>query len=142
MGMVKYNYENTTGLAIGVSMQVQKLCDVLQELPEIRELQITYSGQSHESAGLMPYIMEPFRVLKNTKAVTFVGFDSFEPRYSNQLLDHLSNAYTRNSILSLPSEIRAEIYRIRAEIYPSVLPYSIHSEFNGIREVMWDPGDV
>ncbi len=38
-------------------------------------------------------------------------------------------------ILSLPPEIRAEIYR-------HLLPYSTCSETNGIREVVWHSGDA
>lgn len=135
MGMINFNYSNTIGLAMGVSTQVQKLCDVLRGVPEIRDLQVTYTGYSDQSAKLMPCILAPFHVLKNTRAVTFVGFDSFEGDYAIQLLRRLTNAYTRNSILSLPSNIRADIYR-------HVLPYRTCSMINGIKKDIWHPGDA
>lgn len=134
-GMIKYNYSNPVVLAMGVRGQVQKLCNVLVDLPEIRELQIEHHGCDLPSHDLIALMLGPFQALKNTKQVTVGGGQFANDEYALQLQKQLTNAYTRNSILSLPEEIRAHIYR-------HVLPYSTSFRNGDIKEVTWHPGDA
>lgn len=106
-GMIKYNYGGH-GLTDGVRDQVAALCTLLNNLPEITKLSIELRDGS-AIAGLGQRVLEPFLMLKNTREVTVGG--SLTPGYAEHILSRLNDAYTRNSFLRFPPEIRDMIYR-------------------------------
>ena len=134
-GMIKFNYSNPESLALGVKAQVQKLCDVLKDVPEIRDLVIVYNGHWNEDPEMMRLVLGPFRMLRNTRNVALLQCESIDPTFAPQLEKKLTDAYTRNSILSLPTQVRAEIYR-------QLLPYSPSSGASGVKAAACRSGDL
>lgn len=106
-GMVKYNYSGQ-GLTDGVRDQVSALCTFLRNLPEITKLTIELRDGS-ATIGLGQGVLEPFLTLKNTREVTVSG--TITPDYAEHISCRLHDAYTRNSFLRFPREIRDMIYR-------------------------------
>ena len=73
-GMIIYNCSNTEALYMKLRQQMQKLCDFLRELPEIRNLEILYD-QEYRKANmerLMELPSKPFRGLSNVVAFRIV----------------------------------------------------------------------
>ena len=73
-GMIIYNCSNTEALYMKLRQQMQKLCDFLRELPEIRNLEILYD-QEYRKANmerLMELPSKPFRGLSNVVAFSIV----------------------------------------------------------------------
>ena len=105
-GMVKYNYSGH-GLTDGVRDQVAALCTLLRNLREITRLSIELRDGS-ATVGLGQGVLEPFLTLKNTREVTVGG--SLTPDYAEHISSRLNDAYTRNSFLRFPREIRDMIY--------------------------------
>ena len=69
-GMIMYNCSNTEALYMKLRQQMQKLCDFLQGLPEIRNLEILYN-QEYSKVNierLMELPSKPFRELSNVVA--------------------------------------------------------------------------
>ena len=134
-GMIKFNYSNPESLALGVKAQVQKLCDVLKDVPEIRDLVIVYNGHWNEDPEMMRLVLGPFQMLRNTRNVALLQCESIDPTFACQLEKKLTDSYTRNSILRLPTRVRAEIYR-------HLLPYSPSSTANGVKATACHSGDT
>ena len=134
-GMIKYNYSNPKSLALGVRGQVQKFCDALRKMSEIRELVLVYSGALNEDPGVMRLTLEPFRTLQNTRNVALLQYESIDYKFARDMERKLTDAYIRNSIFCLPAHVRANIYR-------HLLPYKTDSVVDGIKETAWYPGDT
>lgn len=105
-GMAKYSYSGP-GLRDGVKDQVLALCTFLPNLPEITKLSIQFRDDG-ATAALGQAVLEPFLTLKNTREVTVEG--SITPEFAEYISSRLNDAYTRNSFLRLPREIRDMIY--------------------------------
>ncbi|MCJ1459614.1 hypothetical protein MMC28_009993 [Mycoblastus sanguinarius] len=129
-GMIKYNYSNPEVLAMGVKRQIEKLCKVLGDIAEIRELNIRYISKDPDSDQFLNLVMEPFRSLKNTQAATVQGFRHAKAALRRDLQEYLHGAFGRNSIMCLPMELREIIYRY-------ILPCSTISFVDGTRHVKW-----
>ncbi len=134
-GMMRYSYSSPEVLALGVRTQVEKLCNVMRTLPKIQELCIVYRCYPDEVPDSMRLILEPFHVLQNTESVEIRSSRLFGLEFAQQLQKILTQAYYRNSILSLPAEVRAEVYR-------HLLPYSTNSVVDGINQIAWHKGDA
>ena len=134
-GMIKYNYSNPDRLARSLRCQVNNLCTFLKEMYEIRELRISFHGGDSESHAMLPLIMEPFRQLKTTRTVVVEDPLRIHEGLGMNLQEHLTDAYTRNSLMRLPLELREHVYR-------HALPHTL-STGTGDRKVMkWCPGDI
>lgn len=134
-GMIKYNYSNPEILARGLRSQISLLCSLLNESYEIREFLISYHGGDEESHKVLPLVMEPFWQLKNTKIVTVKDLGRINESLRTKLQDHLTNAYTRNSLMRLPLELRELFYR-------HALPHTSSTGSGDDKVITWIPGDV
>ena len=110
-GMIKYNYGNPEILARGLRCQVESLCGLLNEMHEIRKLQISYHGGDVQSHKALPLVMEPFWQLKKTKTVTVKDPERVNEALRTKLQERLTDAYTKNSLLCLPLKLREHVYR-------------------------------
>lgn len=73
-GMIMYNCSNTKALYMKLRQQMQKLCDFLRRLPEVRNLEILYN-QEYSRVNIeriMELPSEPFRGLSNVVAFSIV----------------------------------------------------------------------
>ena len=73
-GMIMYNCSNTEALYMKLRQQMQKLCDFLQGLPEIRNLEVLYN-QEYSKVNierLMDLPSKPFRGLSNVVAFSIM----------------------------------------------------------------------
>ena len=134
-GMLKYNYSNSEILARGLRCQVNIFCSFLNEMYEIQELRISYHGGDMNSHALLPLMMEPFWQLKTTKNVTIEDPSRLTGGYSIKLQEHLTDAYTRNSLMRLPLELREHVYR-------HALPHSLSTGNGDQKVIKWYPGDI
>ena len=134
-GMIKFNYSNPHTLASGVRKQVEKLCNFLQALPEIRELCIKYCQKKGGNPELMRLVLEPFRVLRNTRSVSVQDSGDVDKDFAMQLQARLANAYIRHSFLGLPPEVRVKVYS-------HLMPKHITSVVDGNEKRIWQPGDL
>ena len=134
-GMVKYNYSNPEKLARGLRCQVDIFCDLLKGMYEIRELRISCHGGDEGSHALMPLVMEPFWQLKTTKIVTVQGPSRVNERFNLKLQQHLTDAYTKNSLMRLPLELRELVYC-------HALPYTLSTGSGQQKVIKWCPGDI
>lgn len=134
-GMVKYNYSNPEILAGGLSCQVNILCAFLIEMYEIWELRISCHGGDGGSHALMPLVMEPFWHLKTTKAVTVDDPSRVNESFTLKLQQHLTDAYTKNSLMRLPLELRELVYR-------HTLPHTWSIGYGQQKIIKWCPGDI
>ncbi|KAA6412396.1 MAG: hypothetical protein FRX48_03386 [Lasallia pustulata] len=134
-GMVKYNYSGH-GLTDGVRDQVATFCTLLRGLPEITKLSIELRDGS-ATLGLGQGVLEPFLTLKNTREVNVIG--SVTPEYGEHISRRLNDAYTRNSFLRLPREIRDKVYRylFQPDVHPlyssKVRPYDSEHCISSVR---------
>lgn len=73
-GMIIYNCSNTEALYMKLRQQMQKLCDFLQGLPEIRNLEILYDQEYRKvnMERLMELASKPFWGLSNVVALSIV----------------------------------------------------------------------
>ena len=73
-GMIIYNCSNTQALYMKLGQQMQKLCDFLRGLPEVRTLEIRYNQEySKENIErIMELPSKPFRGLSNVVAFSIV----------------------------------------------------------------------
>ena len=134
-GMIKYNYSNPEILARGLRSQISLLCSLLNKSYEIRELLISYHGGDEESHKVLPLAMEPFWQLMNTKIVTVKDLGRINESLRIRLQDHLMNAYTKNSLMRLPLELREHVYR-------HALPHTSSTGSGDDKAITWIPGDV
>lgn len=134
-GMIKYNYSNPEILARGLSCQVKSLCNFLNEMHEIRELQISYHGGDDESHEALPLVMEPFLQLKKTKTVTVKDLGRVNEALRTKLQERLTDAYIKNSLLCLPLELREHVYR-------HALPHTLSTGTGDKKIITWFPGDI
>ena len=69
-GMILYNCSNTEALYMKLRQQMQKLCDFLRGLPEVRRLEIIYDQEYRKvnMERLMELPSKPFRGLSNVVA--------------------------------------------------------------------------
>ena len=134
-GMVKYNYSNPEILARGLRCQVKILCGFLQEMYEIRELVISFHDGDSDSHAVLPLVLEPFLQLKNTKSVTVLDPLRLNEGLSSKLQEQLTDAYTRNSLMRLPLELREHVYR-------HALPHSLSIGTGENKVITWYPGDI
>ena len=88
-GIIKYNYSNPEILARGLARQVESLCAFMNEMHEIRKLQISYHGGDNESHKVLPLVMEPLRQLKKTKSVTVQDLGRVNEALRTKLQEHL-----------------------------------------------------
>lgn len=73
-GMIMYNCSNTEALYMKLRQQMQKLCDFLQALPEIRNLEVLYN-QEYSKVNverLKELPSRPFRELSNVVAFSIM----------------------------------------------------------------------
>lgn len=138
-GMIEYEYSNFKISTSNLIRQVIILCAFLKELHEIRELRISYHQGDEEGDGeshaLIPLVIEPFWQLKNTTTVAVQGPWRTHEALRVKLQDILTNAYTKNSSLRLPLELREYGYRHA--------PAHTVSEGTDDNEVIeWCPGAV
>lgn len=134
-GMIKYNYSNPEILARALRSQVLIFCAFLKEMYEIRELRITYHGGDSESHAFLPLVMEPFWQLKTTKTVTVQDTLPVNAGLGTKLQEHLTDAYTRNSLMRLPLELREHVYR-------HALPHTLSSGTGDKKIIKWYSGDI
>lgn len=134
-GMIKYNYSNPEILARGLRCQVKILCAFLNEVHEIRELQISYLGGDEQSHAVLPLVLEPFWLLKKTKTVTVQDPSRVNQALGTKLQEHLTDAYTKNSLLRLPLELREHVYR-------HALPHTLSRGKGDKKIITWYPGDI
>ena len=73
-GMIMYNCSNTEALYMKLGQQMQKLCDFLRGLPEVRNLEIFYNQEYSKvnKERLMELPSKPFRELSNVVAFSIV----------------------------------------------------------------------
>lgn len=73
-GMIMYNCSNTQALYIKLRQQMQKLCDFLRGLPEVRTLEIIYNQQYSmvNIERIMEIPSKPFWRLSNVVAFSIV----------------------------------------------------------------------
>ena len=135
MGMIKYNYSNPEILARALRSQVHIFCAFLKEMYEIRELRISYHGGDSESHAFLPLVMEPFWQLKTTKMVTVQDTTRVNAGLGTSLQEHLMDAYTRNSLMRLPLELREHVYR-------HALPHSLSSGSGEKKLIKWCSSDI
>lgn len=102
---------NSEYLARGLRCQVSTFCDFLKELHEIRELRISYHGGSEENYAFLQLVMESFWHLENTRTVNVRDSERVDEVLATRLQEHLTDAYTKNSLLRLPLELREDVYR-------------------------------
>ena len=134
-GMIKYNYSHPEILARGLRCQVEILCASLREMYEIRELGISYHDGDSESHATLPLVLEPFCQLRNTKSVTVLDPLRLNEGFSSKLQEQLTDAYTRNSLMRLPLELREHVYR-------HALPHSLSIGTGDSKVITWYPGDI
>lgn len=134
-GMIKYNYSNPEILARGLKNQVKTLCAFLNELHVIRELRISYHGGNEECHRVLPLVIEPFWQLKKTKTVTVEDQRRINEVLRTRLQEHLTDAYTKNSLLRLPLELREHVYR-------HALPHTLSTGTGHKKVITWYPGDI
>lgn len=134
-GMIKYNYSNPEVLARGLRCQVNILCAFLKEMHEIRELRISYHGGNEESHAVLPLVMDPFWQLKRTKKVTVEDPGLVNEALRTRLQEHLTDAYTKNSLMRLPLELREHVYR-------HALPHTLSTGTGDKKVITWYPGDI
>ncbi|MCJ1480331.1 hypothetical protein MMC06_000486 [Schaereria dolodes] len=131
-GMVKYGYGGH-GLTDGTRDQVKFLCQTLRSLSLIRSLHIHFrdDSKSKTSKGTTHYVLEPFLDLKNTFEITTSG--SINTHINDGFQSRLSNAFSRNSFLRLPPEIREKVYT-------HLLPYTISCTKRNMTRIQWQEG--
>lgn len=134
-GMMKHNYSNPEILARGLRCQVKILCAFLNELQEIRELVISCHGGDERSQKFLPLVMEPFRQLKKTKIVRVESLGRVNEAFRISLWKHLTDAYTKNSLMRLPLELREHVYR-------RALPHTLSTGTGDKKVINWIPGDT
>ena len=134
-GMIKYNYSNPEILARGLRYQVNILCALLKELHEVRELRISFHGGDEESQKFLPLVLEPFWQLKQTKTVTVQDPGLGNEDLSTTLQEHLTDAYTKNSLMRLPLELREHVYR-------HALPHTLSTGTGDKKVITWCKGDI
>ena len=106
-GMVKHNFGGP-GLHEGLRLQVEHLCQsTLQDMQEITHLTVHFQNDSH-AQSIDQHILKPLLKLRKTRTITFSG--SITSDFQHLLKTRLTNAYTRNSLLRLPHEVRTLIY--------------------------------
>ena len=110
---------NSEYLARGLRCQVSTFCDFLKELHEIRELRISYHGGSEENYAFLQLVMEPFWHLENTRTVNVRDPERVDEVLATRLQEHLTDAYTKKSLLRLPLELREDVY-------PHALPHTLN----------------
>lgn len=134
MGMIKYNYSHPEVLVLGLRKQVMILCGGLQDVPEIRELQIHCEGGDAASHEVLHIALEPFWGLKTTCNVSVQsskkGLDGVA-----RLQNHLQSAYMKNSLFRLPLELRQAIYTL-------LLPRITVSSLRHRKALVWHCGHV
>ena len=132
-GMIKHNFSGP-GLRQGLRLQVEKLCqETLQDMYEISHLHIHFQNDSHKMS-VDQQILEPLMQLTKTRALQLTG--SITPGMQRALQAQLSDAYSRNSIFYLPSEIRELIYDL-------ALPYSkAYLNEVSLKTVVWVKGST
>ena len=135
IGMVKYNYSNLEILARGLRCQANILCAFLNDTHEIREMRISFHGGDEEGHKVLPVVMEPFWQLKKTKKVTVEDPGRVNEPLRMGLQEHLTNAYTRNSLMRLPLELREHVYR-------HALPHTLSTGAGDRKVITWYPGDT
>ena len=134
-GMIKYHYGNPQILARMVGFQTDKLCTFLKETHEIREFCISYHGGDSESHAFLPLVMNPFWQLKNTKKVTVQDPLRLNEGLRSKLQKHLTDSYTKNSLMRLPLELREHVYR-------HALPHTLSIGTGYKKVITWYPGDI
>lgn len=134
-GMIKYNYSNPEILARTLRCQVSILCGFLKEMYEIREFRISYHGGDSESHAMLPLVMEPFRQIKTTKTVTVEDPLGANEGLRTELQEHLTDAYTRNSLMRLPLELREHVYR-------HAMPHTLSTGTGDKKVITWCPGKI
>ena len=134
-GMVKYNYSHPEILARGLRCQVASLCALLENVHEIRELQICYTGGDAGSHAHLPIVTEPFWHMKNTKKVTVLDPLRSNEGLRSKLQLHLTDAYTRNSFMRLPVELREHVYR-------HILPHTLSTGIGHKKVITCHSGDI
>ena len=134
-GMIKYNYSNPEVLFRGLRSQVSMLCSLLQELHEIREFRISFEGGDGDSHKFLPLAMDPFWQLKNTNKVTVKDPGWVNESFRKKLQKHLSDAYTKNSLMRLPLKLREHVYR-------HALPHTLSTGTGDDKVVTWVSGDI
>ena len=134
-GMIKYNYSNPELLFRGLRSQVSMLCSLLQEMHEIREFRITYEGGDEASHIFLPLVMDPFWHLKKTKKVTVKDPGRVNESLRKKLQEHLTDAYTKNSLMQLPLELREHVYR-------HALPHTLSTGTGDDKVIRWVSGDI
>ena len=134
-GMVKYNYSNPEILAGDLRRQVDIFCALLTEMYEIRELRISCHGGDEGSHALMPLVMEPFCQLKTTRIVTVEDPSRVNDWFHLKLQQHLTDAYTKNSLMRLPLELRELVYG-------HALPHTLITGIGQQKTITWCPGDI
>ena len=108
-GMVKHNFGGP-GLREGLRLQLEQLCKTtFQDMHEIRHLTIHFQNDSH-TTSVDQQILKPLLKLTKTRTINFSG--TITPNFQRLLTTHLTNAYTRNSLLRLPPEVRTLIYNL------------------------------
>lgn len=112
-GMVKYSFEGP-GLREGLKNQVDRLCEVLQDMYQISRLQIQFKNDSH-TPGVDQPILKPLLNLNNVSSVEPTG--AITPAFAQVLEDKLTDVYDRSSFFRLPLELRERVYDL-------VLPYT------------------
>lgn len=131
---IKYNCSDPAVLAIGLSRQVAKLCETLIEVYVVRRLDIFYLAFEEATDRVKSLVLGPFSTLKNTLAVSISSWPDTDVSYERALQAQLSDAYTRNSLLRLPLEVRELIYHF-------TLPHTVSHGKGGGRDVKWYSGD-
>ena len=134
-GMIKYNYSNPEVLFRGLRSQISMLCYFLQELYEIREFRISYEGGDEDSHKLLPLVMDPFLRLKKTMKVTVKDPGRVNESFRKKLQEHLTDAYTKNSLMRLPLELREHVYR-------RALPHTLSTGTGNEKVITWVSGDI
>ena len=134
-GMIKYNYGNPEILARGLRCQAKILSAFLNETHEIDELQISYHGGDEESHKVLPLLMEPFWQLKKTKTVIVQDPGRVNETLRMNLQERLTDAYTKNSLMRLPLELREQVYR---HALPRILIRGTDDE----KAITWSAGDI
>ncbi len=134
-GMIKYNYSNPEVLARGLRCQVNTLCNFLRELHEVRELRLSYHGGDEESHKVLPLVMEPFWRLKQTMRATVEDLGPMNEELRTKLQEHLTDAYTKNSLMRLPLELREHVYR-------HALPHTLSTGTGDKKIITWCQGDI
>ncbi|KAL8822789.1 MAG: hypothetical protein Q9191_006484 [Dirinaria sp. TL-2023a] len=106
IGTVKHNFSGP-GLVEGMKTQIQRLCETLQDLEQIRDLLIHFKNDNRDT-GVDQVILSPLLALKNTQTVRTAG--AVTSTFRQILKDRLNGACDRNSFLRLPLELRERVY--------------------------------